>query len=142
MITLDASFNRRVVRVCVGDLLRLDLPEDAFAGNRWVLPDPLPSQLRLVTDKTRCERDAIYAAGDRRFEFRIVADGSFPLSLVSSRGWQQTPTQFEVLVEAGEASVSEVRPASSRRGSGDSGERRAAPDYEGEIRSARRRGFL
>ena len=141
MITLDASFNRRVVRVCVGDLLRLDLPEDPFAGNRWVLPDPLPSQLRLVTDKTRCERDAIYAAGDRRLEFRIVADGSFALSLVSSRGWHQTPTQFEVLVEAGDE-ASEALPTSSGRGSGESGERRATTDFDGEIRSARRRGFL
>lgn len=140
MITLDASFNRRVVRACVGDLLRLDLPEDPFAGNRWVLPDPLPSQLRLVTDKTRCERDAIYAAGDRRLEFRIVGDGSFALSLVSSRGWQQTPTQFEVLVEAG-AEESEVLPASSRRGS--SAETLgASATYDTEIRTARRRGLL
>lgn len=140
MITLDASFNRRVVRACVGDLLRLDLPEDPFAGNRWVLPDPLPSQLRLVTDKTRCERDAIYAAGDRRLEFRIVGDGSFALSLVSSRGWQQTPTQFEVLVEAG-AEESEVLPASSRRGT--SAETLGgSATYDTEIRTARRRGLL
>jgi hypothetical protein len=140
MITLDASFNRRVVRACVGDLLRLDLPEDPFAGNRWVLPDPLPSQLRLVTDKTRCERDAIYAAGDRRLEFRIVGDGSFALSLVSSRGWQQTPTQFEVLVEAG-AEEDELLPASSRRGT--SAETLgASATYDTEIRMARRRGLL
>jgi hypothetical protein len=139
MITLDASFNRRVVRACVGDLLRLDLPEDPFAGNRWVLPDPLPSQLRLVTDKTRCERDALYAAGDRRLEFRVVGDGSFALSLVSSRGWQPTPTQFEVLVEAG--AEPEAVPASSRRDS--SAETRGASvNYDTEIRTARRRGLL
>jgi predicted secreted protein len=140
MITLDASFNRRVVRACVGDLLRLDLPEDPFAGNRWVLPDPLPSQLRLVTDKTRCERDAIYAAGDRRLEFRIVGDGSFALSLVSSRGWQQTPTQFEVLVETG-AEQPEALPESSRRGSSTE-KAEASASYDTEIRTARRRGLL
>ncbi|HYJ07998.1 MAG TPA: protease inhibitor I42 family protein [Polyangiaceae bacterium] len=140
MITLDASFNRRVVRACVGDLLRLDLPEDPFAGNRWVLPDPLPSQLRLVSDKTRCERDAIYAAGDRRLEFRIVGDGSFALSLVSSRGWQQTPTQFEVLVETG-AEQSEALPESSRRGSSTE-KAGASASYDTEIRTARRRGLL
>ena len=140
MITLDASFNRRVVRASVGDLLRLDLPEDLVAGNRWVLPDPLPSQLRLVTDKTRCERDAIYAAGDRRLEFRVVGDGAFALSLVSSRGWQQASTGFEVLVEAGAPEAS-APPESSR--SAGPGERRPAPaSYDTEIQMARRRGFL
>lgn len=139
MITLDASFNRRVVRACVGDLLRLDLPEDPGAGNRWVLPDPLPSQLRLVTDKTRCERDAIYAAGDRRLEFRVVGDGSFALSLFSSRGWQRLPAQFEVLVEAG-AAQAEPLPGSSLRD--DSAETLHATSYDTEIRMARRRGLL
>lgn len=142
MITLDASFNRRVVRACVGDLLRLDLPEDPFAGARWVLPDPLPSQLRLVTDKTRSERDAIYAAGDRRLEFRVVGDGSFSLSLVSSRGWQPTATQFEVLVEAGATQADAAPESSQRAGAGASGPHAQAAGYEGEIRRARRRGLL
>jgi len=96
MITLDATFNRRVVRANVGDLLRLDLPEDAVAGNRWALSDPLPEQLRLVKDKTA----SVAYATDRRLEFRVVAGGSCSLSLINSRAWQQNATSFEIYVEA------------------------------------------
>jgi predicted secreted protein len=103
MITLDATFNRRVVRASVGELLRLDLPEDVVAGNRWALSDPLPEQLRLVTDKSGGARSVAYPAGDRRLEFRVVGQGSFALSLVNARAWQQAATSFEVYVEAYEA---------------------------------------
>ena len=103
MISLDATFNRRVVRATVGDLLRLELPENVTAGNRWALPDPLPRQLRLVLDKTASDRFLTYTAGERRLEFRVVASGSFALSLVNARSWQQTATSFEVYIDASEA---------------------------------------
>jgi predicted secreted protein len=105
MITLDATFNRRVVRASVGELLRLDLPEDVVAGNRWALSDPLPEQLRLVKDKTA----SIACATDRRLEFRVVARGSCALSLINARAWQQTVTCFEVYVEAYEAAEQETK---------------------------------
>lgn len=97
MIALDATFNRRVVRASVGELLRLDLPEDAVAGSRWALSDPLPEQLRLVKDKTA---GAPSAAPDRRLEFRVVAHGCCSLLLVNARAWHQPATSFEVYVEA------------------------------------------
>jgi predicted secreted protein len=96
MITLDATFNRRVVRASVGELLRLDLPEDVVAGHRWALADPLPEQLRLVKDKTA----SLAWATDRRLEFRVVAEGCCALSLINARAWQQAGTSFEVYVEA------------------------------------------
>ena len=114
MISLDATFNRRVVRAAVGDLLRLELPENVLAGNRWALPDPLPRQLRLVTDKTACEGRITYSAGERRLEFRIVAGGSCSLSLVHARSWQQAPTSFELFIEAYEGdNEAHAGPASS-----------------------------
>jgi predicted secreted protein len=100
MISLDATFNRRVVRAAVGELLRLELPENISAGNRWSLPDPLPRQLRLVLDKTASDRCLSYTAGERRLEFRVVASGSFALSLINSRAWQQPSTSFEVYIDA------------------------------------------
>ena len=103
MITLDATFNRRVVRASVGELLRLDLPEDVVAGHRWALSDPLPEQLRLVKDKTASVSSVAHPAGDRRLEFRVVGQGSFALSLVNARAWQHTSTSFEIYVEAYEA---------------------------------------
>ena len=103
MIIVDATLNRRVVRAAVGDLLRLELPENVATGNRWVLPDPLPRQLRLVLDKTPGVQNASYAAGERRLEFRIVSVGSFALSLLNAPRWQQAPTSFELLVEAYDA---------------------------------------
>ena len=105
MLALDATFNRRVVRVAVGDVMRLDLPEDVVAGSRWALPDPLPPQLRLVVDKTASDREVAYPAGDRRLEFRIIAQGTFSLSLVNARRWQQAATVFELFVEAYEADL-------------------------------------
>jgi predicted secreted protein len=96
MITLDATFNRRVVRASVGELLRLDLPEDVVAGHRWALAEPLPEQLRLVKDKTA----SLAWATDRRLEFRVVAEGCCALSLINARAWQQAGTSFEVYVEA------------------------------------------
>ena len=114
MISLDATFNRRVVRAAVGDLLRIELPENVLAGNRWALPDPLPRQLRLVLDKTAGDRITSYAAGERRLEFRIVAGGSCSLSLVNARSWQQSSTSFELFIEAYEAETDvHVGPASS-----------------------------
>lgn len=103
MILVDATFNRRVVRAAVGELLRLELPENVATGNRWALPDPLPRQVRLVLDKTPGERNVSYAAGERRLEFRIVSVGSFALSLLNAASWQQAPTSFELLVEAYDA---------------------------------------
>jgi len=103
MITLDATFNRRVVRASVGELLRLDLPEDAIAGHRWALADPLPEQLRLVKDKTA----TLACSTDRRLEFRVVAEGSCALSLINARAWQQAVTSFELYVEAYEAEQDE-----------------------------------
>ena len=100
MISLDATFNRRVVRAAVGELLRLELPEDISAGNRWSLPEALPRQLRLVLDKTRSDRGISYTAGERRLEFRVVASGSFALSLINSPAWQKARTSFEVYVDA------------------------------------------
>jgi len=100
MISLDATFNRRVVKAAVGDLLRLELPENVSAGNRWALPDPLPRQLRLVMDKTASDRYLTYTAGERRLEFRVVAGGSFSLSLVNARSWQQASTSFELYIDA------------------------------------------
>ena len=113
MISLDATFNRRVVRAAVGDLLRLELPENVSAGNRWALPDPLPRQLRLVLDKTASDRYLTYTAGERRLEFRIVAGGSFSLSLVNARNWQAS-TSFELYIDASEAEAEAYAgPASS-----------------------------
>jgi predicted secreted protein len=121
MITLDATFNRRVVRASVGELLRLELPEDVIAGHRWALAEPLPEQLRLVKDKT----SSLATATDRRLEFRVVAEGSCALSLVNARAWQQSASSFEVYVEAYEAddersgtraSVRPVAPPSQRGG--------------------------
>jgi hypothetical protein len=54
-------------------------------------------------DKTASDRHITYTAGERRLEFRIVAGGSFSLSLVNARSWQQTFTSFELYVEAYEA---------------------------------------
>ena len=119
MITLDATFNRRVVRASVGELLRLDLPEDVIAGHRWALADPLPEQLRLVKDKTA----SLACATDRRLEFRVVAQGNCALSLINARAWQQQATSFEVYVEAYEAEQetrsgtrSSVRPLAQKGG--------------------------
>ena len=96
MIVLDVTFNRRLVRARVGELLQLDLPEDAAAGSRWTLADPVPAELRLIKDKTSSAR-----ASDRRLEFRVVREGSFTLSLVCARAWQQThAASFEVYVQA------------------------------------------
>jgi hypothetical protein len=103
MISLDATFNRRLVRAAVGELLRLDLPEDTAAGNRWALPDPIPEQLRLVMDKTASDQRVTYAAGNRRLEFRVVAVGSFSLSLSNEHCWQKPPPSFDLLVEAYQA---------------------------------------
>ena len=100
MISLDATFNRRVVRTAVGELLRLELPEDISAGNRWSLPDPLPRQLHLVLDKTANHRGISYTASERRLEFRVVASGSFALSLISSCAWQNASPSFEVYIDA------------------------------------------
>jgi len=100
MISLDATFNRRVVRAAVGELLRLELPENISAGNRWNLPDPLPRQLHLVLDKTANDRSISYTAGERRLEFRVVGSGSFALSLINSRAWQEAWASFEVYIEA------------------------------------------
>jgi predicted secreted protein len=114
MVIVDATFNRRVVRAAVGDLLRLELPENVSTGNRWSLPDPLPQQLRLVLDKTPTEQNVSYAAGERRLEFRIIASGTFALSLLNVPSWQQAPTSFELFVEAYEAEPDAfVGPASS-----------------------------
>ncbi|HKY38958.1 MAG TPA: protease inhibitor I42 family protein [Polyangiaceae bacterium] len=96
MITVDATFNRRVVRATVGELLRLELPEDISAGQRWALAEPLPAQLRLLKDKTA----SLASATDRRLEFRVVAEGCCALSLINARAWQQPSTSFEVYVEA------------------------------------------
>ena len=129
MISLDATFNRREVRAAVGDLLRLELPENVSAGNRWALPDPLPRQLRLVMDKTACDGSITYSAGERRLEFRVVASGSFSLSLVNARSWQKSATTFELFVEAYEADADQhLDPASSN------------PNRQ--IRAARERGIL
>ena len=87
----------------VGELLRLDLPEDVGAGHRWALPDPLPQQLRLVKDKTA----SLASTTDRRLEFRGVAEGNCALSLINARAWQQPATSFEVYVEAYEAEQDE-----------------------------------
>ena len=114
MISLDATFNRRVVKAAVGELLRLELPENVTAGNRWALPDPLPRQLRLVLDKTASDSYLTYTAGERRLEFRVVAGGSFSLLLVNARSWQQASTSFELYIDASDVeSDNYVGPASS-----------------------------
>jgi predicted secreted protein len=103
MITLDATFNRRVVRASVGELLRLDLPEDVVAGHRWALVEPLPQQLRLVKDKTA----PLVHATERRLEFRVVTQGSCALTLINARAWQQPATRFEVYLETYEVEQDE-----------------------------------
>lgn len=102
MISLDATFNRRVVSVTVGDLLRLELPENVTAGSRWRLPHPLPDQLLLVMDKTS-RHPASYSDGARRLDFRIVASGKFSLCLLNPRAFQKASSSFEILIDAQEA---------------------------------------
>ena len=129
MISLDATFNRCVVRAAVGELLRLELPENISAGSRWSLPDPLPRQLRLVLDKTASDRCLSYTAGERRLEFRVVAGGSFALCLINSHAWQKACTSFEVYIDASDPE----------------GELCAAPVSSSStttIRAARERGIL
>jgi predicted secreted protein len=102
MISVDRTFNRRVVSAMVGDLLRLELPENATAGSRWRLPHPLPDQLLLVMDKT--SRDpASYSDGERRLDFRIVASGKFSLCLLNPQTFQKASSSFEIWIDAQEA---------------------------------------
>jgi hypothetical protein len=108
MISLDATCNRRVVRATIGDLLRIELPENAMAGNRWALPDPLPRELRLVLDKTTSGGHVIYSDGARRLEFRVVAPGAFALSLLSAHSWQPSCVRFELFIEAYDADADAV----------------------------------
>jgi len=102
MISVDRTFNRRVVSAMVGDLLRLELPENATAGSRWRLPHPLPEQLLLVMDKT--SRDpASYSDGERRLDFRVVASGKFSLCLLNPQAFQKASLSFEIWIDAQEA---------------------------------------
>lgn len=115
MISLDATCNRRVIRAAIGDLLRIELPENAMAGNRWTLPDPLPRQLRLLLDKTASGRHVAYADGARRLEFRIVAQGAFALSLLTAHSYQPSCATFELFIEAYDAEAEALLgPASSQ----------------------------
>jgi hypothetical protein len=112
MITLDVTFHRRLVRATVGDLIRVDLPEDAMAGRRWVLPEALPAELRLVKDKTES------ASGkERRLELRVVRKGRTRLCLQRGSGWTAEES-FEVYIDARTDSDATLddSPPSSRRG--------------------------
>jgi len=128
MISLDATCNRCVVRAAVGELLRLELPENIAAGSRWTLPDPLPRQLHLVLDKTASDRYLSYTAGERRLEFRVVASGAFALCLINSRAWQKACTSFEVYIDASDPEGEYAGPVSSSSST--------------RIRAARERGIL
>ena len=117
MITLDVTFHRRLVRASVGDLIRVDLPEDAITGSRWALPEALPAELRLVKDKTA--RSSFSADGSvRRLELRVVKKGYFRMSLEQAGTWRSSEALFEIYIEA-RAVESEPRleppPPSSRR---------------------------
>lgn len=117
MITLDVTFHRRLVRASVGDLVRVDLPEDAAAGSRWLVSEALPVELRLVKDKTASGPAS--SGRERRLEFRVARSGCFRLCLVCARAWQQGDANFEVYVDARAPDSGETRldapPPSSRR---------------------------
>ena len=117
MITLDVTFHRRLVRASVGDLIRVDLHEDATTGSRWALSEALPAELRLVKDKTA--RSSSSAEGSvRRLELRVVRKGCFRMCLEQAGAWRSSEARFEVCIDA-RAVESEPRleqpPASSHR---------------------------
>lgn len=117
MITLDVTFHRRLVRASVGDLIRVDLHEDATTGSRWALSEALPAELRLVKDTTA--RSSSSADGSvRRLELRVVRKGCFRICLEQAGAWRSSEALFEVNIDA-RVTESEPRleppPPSSRR---------------------------
>ena len=98
---LTEADNGRTVSARVGDVLDVQLPENATAGFRWT-PDPAEGGV-LVAEAT----GASYPAGSTGsggiavFHFRVLASGTATLRLRLGRSWQATATEeFTVTVEA------------------------------------------
>lgn len=103
MTTLTDQDNGRRVSVHVGDMLEINLPENATAGYRWA-PDSYDARLLEFTEETASYPSAaVGAGGNTILRFRVVGVGSGTLALKYWRHWEGPGSiiqRFAVTIDA------------------------------------------
>ena len=105
MTSLTRADNGRTVSARVGDVVEVQLPENATAGYRWT-PAPAGAPAGggvLAADAAGASYPAggIGSGGVAVFRFRVVAPGTAVLRLRLGRSWEAAAAEeFAVTVEA------------------------------------------
>jgi inhibitor of cysteine peptidase len=90
--SIDNSQPCASVKVAVGDLIRIYLPENPTTGFRWELISRTGKLLQPVSDSYESPRaDRLGAAATRVFVFRASDSGSERLEFAEMRAWETVP---------------------------------------------------
>ena len=100
---LTLADNGRTVAARVGDVLDVQLPENATAGFRW-RPAPAPAREGVLAAESAgasYRAGATGSGGVAAFRIRVAAPGTATLRLRLGRSWEGAAIQeFAVTVEA------------------------------------------
>lgn len=103
MLTLGERNDGQHVPAHVGDVLTLQLPENATTGYRWA-PDTYDAKaLAIVEETADYPSAAVGSGGEAVFRFRVVRAGSSALVLKYWRHWEGATSiqrRFTVTVDA------------------------------------------
>lgn len=81
--------NDRTVLIAVGDVVKIELPENPTTGFRWQVMSAGDGVLSLRSDDFAASPDpAIGAGGLRRFRWSAVGAGTARLRLELKRSWE------------------------------------------------------
>lgn len=92
VIEIDQNANGRDVHLCVGDELKLTLPENRSAGYRWELVHDPESALRVIRDEFEPgSAPQVGSPGARHWVFKACEVIRTTLELQSKRSWDDGP---------------------------------------------------
>lgn len=93
MIEIDQNANGREVHLCVGDELKLTLPEDRSAGYQWELVHDSGSALRVIGNAFEpASAPQVGSPGARHWVFKACEVIRTTLELQSKRSWDDGPS--------------------------------------------------
>jgi len=100
---IDEADNGREVRVALGEIIELRLPENRTTGFKWIIKSSGEPVCGLLDDRFIAGEKTHGGGGTRQWRLRAVAAGTAHLELALSRSWEGQPPArtFKITVRAG-----------------------------------------
>jgi len=101
MITIEKSFNDKKIKTEEGDVIKVQLAENAATGYHWKIKYHDNKHLNYTEDKYETSGEAIGAGGMKTFYFDVIKKGTSELHIALGNTWENdTLDTFNVTIES------------------------------------------